>query len=65
MRLDKGRGDFIYAWRLSVFALHSKSSENSVDGASVTAACSQLAISQATFCEVLSCVLETKFVYNG
>jgi hypothetical protein len=65
MRLDKGRDDFIYAWRLSVFVLNSKSSEHSADGASVTAACSQLAISHAIFCEVLSCVLDTKWVYYG
>ena len=31
MRIDKLRGDFIYAWRLSVFALHSKWSEHSLD----------------------------------
>ena len=57
IRLDKGRCDFINAWRLSAFPLHSKSSENSVDGASLTAACSQVAISHANFCEVLSCML--------
>jgi hypothetical protein len=35
---DKRRGDFIYAWRLSVCAVHSKSSENSSCVSVVTAA---------------------------
>jgi hypothetical protein len=43
--MDKRGGDFIYAWRLSICAMHSKSSEHSVAGAMVTAACSQLSLS--------------------
>ena len=70
MRLDKRRGDFIYARRLSVYTMHSKSSEHSVERALMTATCSQLSLSHTNYriCDCLrsvSCVLDIQFVSYG